>query len=275
MVESSATAARLRRVALTALLALPAGCGGHSPSEQGGPDGGATGGSADVGVGGGDTGGGQPAGPGETGGAAAGGGASGAAAGGKGGAGGLRTPNLVQNGDAEAAPGSPDGTPVATPSWRSAGQATAIQYGSGLEYPSINDPVPSDHGLNLFSGGPDDATSSLSQTVDVSDYAAAIDAGAVQATLSGYFGGYSIQDDNAALSATFLDAGGQDLGPPIVVDGLLAADRNDHTGLWPRSLQVPVPALTRSIDVVLKMTRVTGTIDDGYADDLSLILTGP
>ncbi len=97
----------------------------------------------------------------------------------------------------------------------------------------------------------------------------------VQATLSGYFGGYSIQDDNAALSATFLDATGKTLGTPVTVGGLLAADRNSHTGLWPRSQQVAVPAQTRSVDVVLKMTRIVGTIDDGYADDLSLVFTGP
>ncbi len=286
MVQSPLAAGRFRPLALTIVLGFGAACSGH-PSDKGSPDGGATGGSPgtiDVGVGGDGMAGGRASGGasggtsgrGETGGAApARGGAAGGAAGAMGGAGGLRTPNLIRNGDAEAAPGSPDGKPVPTPDWTSTGQATAILYGSGLEYPAINDPVPADHGLNLFSGGPDDPTSALSQTVDLSAYATAIDAGQVQATLSGYFGGYSVQDDNAALSATFLGADGQSLGPAVMIGGLLAADRSDHTGLWPRSQQVAVPALTRSVEVVLKMTRVVGTIDDGYADDLSLILTGP
>jgi len=192
---------------------------------------------------------------------------------GAGGAGGgpllLPSGNLIVNGDAEAAVGSTDGLPVTTPGWTATGEATAMQYGLA-GYPASTDPGPANRGANLFIGGYMDALSTLTQTIDVSAYATVLDSGAVEAGLSGYFGGYAGQNDNAVLTATFENATGQALGQMIAVGGVTAADRNDTTGLIAANTQGLVPAGTRKVVVVLSMTRTDQTANDGYADNLSL-----
>jgi hypothetical protein len=214
---------------------------------------------------------------------AAGGGAGGTGSGGAdagtgglgGGTGGApaQTSNLIVNGNAEAAVGSADGSPVATPGWTSAGEASAIKYGSS-GYPASTDPGPADRGNNFLGGGQNDALSTLSQTIDVSSYATAIDTGNVQVILSGYFGGWQDQGDNAVMTATFHSASATALGAPVPVGGVSAADRGSVTGFLLRSTSQAVPAGTRSIAVIVTMTRLQGITNDGYADDLSLVLSG-
>src|SRR6185436_294497 len=91
-------------------------------------------------------------------------------------------------------------------------------------------------GMNFFSGGPatrPDAInpfSSARQVIDVSAFASKIDAAAVIAELSGYFGGYAEQNDHASLTASFLGADGNSLGD-ISVGNVLAADRTNRTVL--------------------------------------------
>jgi hypothetical protein len=180
--------------------------------------------------------------------------------------------NLIVNGNAEAAIGSLDGTPVATPGWALLGQATAAQYGAN-GWPALTDPGPTDRGLNLFSGGPSDATSSLSQTVNVGQLGSSIDGGGVSYLLSGWLGGYSGQDDNATLTVTFQSASGITLGSGSI-GPVLSSDRPVGSGLSARSSSGLVPVGTRSVLVLLSMVRVTGTANDGYADNLSLVLSG-
>lgn len=182
------------------------------------------------------------------------------------------TANLIVNGDAEAAAGSPDGTPVETPDWTSTGEATALQYGAP-SFPAATDPGPSDRGMNLFAGGIDDAMSALTQTVDVSAYATTIDGGKVTYDLSGWLGGFEDQEDAAVLAVTFEDASGSALGGDSI-GPVTAEDRNSATALLSEQSMGAVPAGTRSVEVVLSMTRTDGTNNDGYADDLSLTLSG-
>jgi hypothetical protein len=163
---------------------------------------------------------------------------------------------LIINGDAEAAAGSPDGNPVATPSWTVGGEATALQYGASGGYPQATDPGPANRGNNLFAGGANDATSTLTQTI----------------SLSAYLGGFEGQEDNAVLSVSFqngtTEVGTGHVGP------VTAADRGSVTGLLARTATGAVPAGTRSAVVTLTATRLEGTANDGYADNLSLALTG-
>ena len=180
--------------------------------------------------------------------------------------------NLIVNGNAEAAVGSADGTPVATPGWTSLGQATAAQYGV-YGWPALTDPGPTDRGLNLFSGGAADATSSLTQTVNVSQFASSIDGGGVAYFLSGWLGGYMGQDDNATLTVTFQNASGLGLGNGTI-GPVLASERSSLSGLLLRSAAGAVPAGTRSVLVVLSLVRTSGTANDGYADNLSLSFSG-
>ena len=180
--------------------------------------------------------------------------------------------NLIVNGNAEATVGSVDGTPVPTPGWASAGEATAAQYGVN-SWPALTDPGPTDRGLNLLSGGPSEDISSLTQTANVSQYASSIDTGHVTYALSGWLGGYEDQEDNATLAVTFQDTSGVVLGT-VSIGPVTAADRKDATGLLQRSSNGTVPSGTRTVLVVLSLLRTDGTANDGYADDLSLVFSG-
>jgi phospholipase C len=180
--------------------------------------------------------------------------------------------NLIANGDAEAGAGATSsGGKVTIPDWKVAsGTPLAIKYGTS-GFPSTTSPGPSNRGLNLFSGG-DDASASLTQTISVSANANAIDAGQIRYDLSGYLGGWSTQNDNCTLKATFLSSASKSLGT-ATIGPVTAANRNNVTGLLLRDTKGSVPAGTRSIDVVLTFTRVTGTVNDGFADNLSLTLS--
>ena len=180
--------------------------------------------------------------------------------------------NLIVNGSAEAAPGSTNASPVNTPDWTSTGGASAIQYGTS-GYPSATDPGPPDRGKNFFFGGADDPMGTLTQTIDVSQYATSIDAGQVKYALSGCFGGYSSQGDNATLTVTFEGASENALGKGSI-GAVTPAERMDETKLLERSANGPVPTGTRSVRVALTMVRLDGTSNDGYADDLSLVFDG-
>ena len=198
------------------------------------------------------------------------------------------TGNLLVNGNAEAAAGSNDGSVVATsiPGWTTTGEANVLTYGAAGGYPATTDPGPTDRGLNFFAGGPDDTTSTFTQTVDLSAYETAIALGHVTLTVSGYLGGYSSQDDNAVLTITFLgglvtDGGlAADGGPANVTLGtasigpVLAADRGSVTGLIFKTATAAVPVGTTSVEAELVMTRLEGTANDGYADNLSVTLAG-
>lgn len=187
------------------------------------------------------------------------------------------SPNLIVNPGAENGTADPDGgTPVTTiPGWSIvSGEFDVIAYQpDDGSYPSAADPGPTDRGKNFFAGGPDDAVSIGTQTIDVSKDAAKIDAGSVGYVLSGWLGGFSDQDDNAVLSIQFEDATGAVLGK-AQVGPVMAADRDDNTGFVFQVTNGKAPKGTRQVVVTLTMTRVSGSANDGYADNLSLTLQG-
>ncbi|MEI9924491.1 MAG: hypothetical protein WDN50_14005 [Bradyrhizobium sp.] len=169
--------------------------------------------------------------------------------------------NLIVNGNAEAGNA---GNPF--PGWTAAGNPDLLLYSSGT--PSATDPGPADRGTNLFGGGENTASSSLSQTIDLTSASATIDAGIAHFALGGYLGGFSSQDDGAALTAKFLAADGTVLGS-TTIGPVTAADRANATGLLARTATDLVPTGARSVLITLAMARVAGGDDDGYADDLS------
>lgn len=179
--------------------------------------------------------------------------------------------NLLKNGGAEAGTGSSNGGPVdSVPKWSPEGNFTVVQYGvSG--FPTADSPGSARRGLNFFSGGPSNALSSAAKTVSLKALAGVIDAGGVQATLSGYLGGYGAQDDHVDLRVRFLDAGGTELAV-LSLPTVLAADRGGVSGMLKRSAKAVVPAGSRSAQVSLTMVRTEGSYNDGYADVLSLVL---
>ena len=177
--------------------------------------------------------------------------------------------NLVVNGDAEAGPGTPDaGSPaMPPPGWKTTSNFTAAQYGGSGGLPAKTDPGPADRGVNFFSGGNGNAASWARQRIDVGAGAAAIDAGTVRYKLWAFLGGFSGQEDHTVISATFVDAGGRDLGV-ATIGPVTAADRKNTTGLLPRGAAGALPAKTRSVDILIAATRFEGGYNDGYSDNI-------
>jgi hypothetical protein len=181
--------------------------------------------------------------------------------------------NRLANPGGEDAAGAPDAqTILAPPSWETTAGFTAVQYGAP-DFPTTAESARIGGGANLLAGGPDNALATATQIVDVTNDAAAIDAGRVQATLSAHLGGYQSQDDAATVTAVFRSTAGAELGRTRI-GPVTAADRGNQTSLLPRSGSASVPAGTRAIQVVVTATRSAGSYNDGYADNVRLEL-GP
>lgn len=184
--------------------------------------------------------------------------------------------NLLQNPGAEdgacsssSDANSPSQT-VPIPGWTTTSSFVVVCYSSNVTLdPSTADTIGG--GSAYFMGGVDSSTTAT-QTVDVSSAATDIDAGGVQANLSGYLGGYSTQEDNMVVLAEFLSGAGQPLGT-MTIGPVTAADRNNQSALVPRSATAAVPKNTRSILVQMNATRSYGTDNDAAADNLSLTLS--
>jgi hypothetical protein len=181
--------------------------------------------------------------------------------------------NLVVNGDAEAGQSLPQKNSTNVPGWTTTGNFTTVNYGYD-DYPSLVSPGATNRGKKLFSGGTNDPISTASQSIDVTPIAAPIDRGQINYAFSAWIGGWSSQADYATVSATFYGAtqarlGGVTLGP------VTAADRQGLTSLLRRAATAALPAGTRSIGVKVTSTRFEGSSNDGYTDNISLVLSGP
>jgi hypothetical protein len=181
--------------------------------------------------------------------------------------------NLIANAGAEAGDAAISSYGTApVPGWAVSNSFTVLRYGIPGGFPAANDPGPAERGLNLFVGGADNASSSATQTIDVTAASAAIDKGLVTCLLAGYFGGLGGQNDYAVLEATFKDSNDVGLGKASTSPVTLA-DRDYHTALLRREALGLVPPGTRKIAVHLQMNRVNGTYNDATADELSLVLS--
>ena len=195
--------------------------------------------------------------------------------------------NLLVNGGADAAPSGTAGEPYPSAEegeltgWTVvSGGPRAIVYGvpsASGGWPAPESPGPPNRGLGLFVGG-FSSPSIMTQSRSLSSLDDLVDAGIVSFTLSGWLGGWKTQDDHAFLRLEFLDAaretllevflGGACPGP----DGVCASHRVRVTGLLKREAKGTVPAGARSLMVVLTMVLNAGTSNDGYVDELSLVL---
>ena len=184
--------------------------------------------------------------------------------------------NLVINGGAEADQAPPGGRSVVPISgWRVQGNLTIVPYDApDRDYAGIRpgSPVPPDAGRNFFAGGPDNAASKATQTIDVSAAAATIDAGRVTYSFQAYLGGFEGQDDQATVTAVFCDARGTSVGQ-AALGPVLDADRGKRDGLLLRQTTGVLPRATRAITVELAARRTAGRYNDGYADAISLVLS--
>jgi len=177
--------------------------------------------------------------------------------------------NLIVNGNGDADAGSPTGAHVAISNWTTSSAFTVIPYSAGNGYPGPGDPGPSDRGNNFFAGGNGAAVSTATQNIDLSANAADINQGNVIFELSGYFGGFSSDNDNARLSATFFN-GNTSLGI-VSVGHATAKDRGNATGLIFRRGSGIVPVNATRVVITQTMTRLNGNSNDGYADSLSFV----
>jgi len=148
-----------------------------------------------------------------------------------------------------------------------------IAYGSPTDFPTLASPGPSDRGDSFFTGGYNQPSTGATQFIDVSAIAADIDAGLVRYDLSGYFGGLGSQDDSAELKMSFY-AGATNIGD-VTIGQVAAAERGNVTGLLYQGFSGVVPAGTTEIDFAIRFVRFSGTFNDGYADNLSLVLHLP
>ncbi|MAG57774.1 MAG: hypothetical protein CMJ83_15920 [Planctomycetes bacterium] len=185
-----------------------------------------------------------------------------------------QSPNLVRNGGGEAR-GGLDGNiaPLVLPEWIASGDIIPADYvlGAISGWMSPTDPGPANRGRTNFTGG-FVAVSTAAQTIDVSSGAAAIDAGGVAYDLGAWLGGYLNQDDNARVSVEFQNGLGALLAS-ATIGPVLAAGRGFVTALVHQATTGAVPVGTRTVIVTLVCTRIAGSANDGYADNLTLFLT--
>jgi hypothetical protein len=199
----------------------------------------------------------------------------------------VESPNLLVNPGAELGDPSLSGySSVTVPGWTVTGTPTVIEYGTLRRFPwptaspgptfpaflgfptSACAPVGS--GEQFFGGGPV-ATSTLTQTVDLSAVALDIDSGTVPYELSGALGGFIIDPSAASVTVEFLDDNGFMLGTggirPVTV-----LDRWFLTRLIERESTGMIPVGTRRARVVVTLkdcNPVLGNYNNAYADNLS------
>jgi len=181
--------------------------------------------------------------------------------------------NLIVNGNAESAAAQLLNADFSAdiPSWVRSANFTTDGYGLPDADLDFTTPGPPDEGKQYFYGGPSNPASSAYQDIDISQSASIIDAGVVKYSLIGWLGGYSSQNDNAVLTVQFMNWGGTVLGT-VTLGPVLAADRNNQSGLLQRTATGTIPAGARMAHLLLSMTRTDGSDNDGIADSLSLIL---
>lgn len=184
--------------------------------------------------------------------------------------------NLILNGDAEADTAlAGSGLDHDLSSWNpEAGSFTAVRYTTGGGFPTNSDPGPASRGNFFFAGGPQNGvTSSGTQIIDVTDCSARIDASRQIYDVSGFFGGFASQPDTATFTLNFKTEDNFDIGT-VSIGTVTAGDRGNTTGMVSRAANGLIPPGTRTIEVVLSMPPSSG-YNDGYADNLSLILSIP
>lgn len=177
--------------------------------------------------------------------------------------------NLVANPGAEDQRGGTSATDAPQPTGWSAPagmEPGVIVYGTG-GYPTT---APGG-GTNFFSGAAE-SRARMSQQFEVCSLADRIDEGGVVADVSALLGGFSTQSDRASVVVTFADGADGRLGV-ATLGPVTPADRADQTTMVARSQRVEVPAGTRSMTVAVVFERASGISNDGYADNISVVLT--
>ncbi|MCA1800980.1 MAG: T9SS type A sorting domain-containing protein [Rhodothermaceae bacterium] len=183
--------------------------------------------------------------------------------------------NLIVNGDAESNTAGNTASNIVIAGWSDSGPLSVLPYdlqGTTDAYPASADPGPADRGQNYFYGGANAFSSTITQTINVAPIRTLIDLETVNYDMSGYLGGLGSQGDNMKLTARFLNAESAELGT-AEIGPVSNTDRENQTGLFFRETGGLLPSGTRSIELTLASSRVSGTEINGFADNLSLVLS--
>jgi hypothetical protein len=200
------------------------------------------------------------------------------------------SPNLLKNPGAELGPGTKSDSAIDFPPDWTADPAhcanggpkgscgfTAASYAWNydLSDSSPGPPLgngPNDRGKNYFyGGGADQMISGASQVVSLAKYRPSIAAGTAIVTLSGWLGGYGGQRDHATVSVQFKGSTGQPVGTPFHIGGVNYA--MGVSGLYLKRATSAIPKTATSALVIITMTRLDGSDNDGLADNLSFTVT--
>jgi hypothetical protein len=190
--------------------------------------------------------------------------------------------NLLVNPSFETADPSGSGfSGVTIPGWTETGTPTVIAYGTQGGYPfGFSTPLPkffdfpqtplSGAGDNFAGGGPV-ATSTISQTVDLTG------AAGTPFTLSADLGGQGWDPSDSSVQVTFLDAHGDVLGTDSL-NPVTLWDRLGFTGFEARDISGTVPDGTTSAQVTTTFTdndTFLGNYNGAYADNESFTVGDP
>ena len=165
--------------------------------------------------------------------------------------------NLIVNGDAESGAAGWTG-------FDGYALFQSVNYGSNWVLPT--QPGPADRGSSMFAGV--GAQAAGFQTIELG----ALAGQSLHYDLTGWLGGWRAQGDNALLYVSFLDAASNEIGH-AVIGPLLPAARGNQTGLFFQSTSGQLPTSTTSLMFSLSMERLGDGDNDGYADNLSFVVS--
>jgi Phosphoesterase family len=172
---------------------------------------------------------------------------------------------------------------VTVPGWTETGTPTVIPYGAPIGYPSpLSSPFPdifqfpqapadTPAGDDVFAGGGPVATSTLSQTVNLTG------AAGTQYDLSADLGGQGLNPSYASVEVTFLDDKGDTLGTASL-NPVTIWDRLGITGFEQRDITGTIPEGTTSAEVTTTFTdqnAALGNYNSAYAANESFTVGDP
>ncbi|HEU0192435.1 MAG TPA: alkaline phosphatase family protein [Mycobacterium sp.] len=198
------------------------------------------------------------------------------------------SPNLLVNPNFQIADPSGSGySGVTIPGWTETGTPTVMQYGTPVSYPSpLSTPFPASTGIfgfpqtpppgtpagdDNFAGGGPVATSSISQTVNLTG------AAGTPYELSADLGGQSWDPSYTTVQVNFLDAKGDVIGSGSL-NPVTVWDRLGFTGFQPRDITGTVPDGTTSAQVITTFNdhnAALGNYNGSYAANESFTVGDP
>ncbi|GAA1938934.1 alkaline phosphatase family protein [Kitasatospora viridis] len=177
--------------------------------------------------------------------------------------------NLIVNGNAEAGYCTKDwGAASTVPGWTVESGSPNVMCYTPDEFRLPSGSAP---GTAFFAPG-NQGDGAMTQTVDVSSAARAIDNGGVSYDLRGWLGGWTGYWGHVTVSLHFQGADGTELDSADLPT-VTSSDRESTTEFLQRSTTGDVPAGTRAIQVQVQFQQ-TGH-ETGYLDNLSLTLDTP